>query len=55
MLMAKQRFICEKCGKVFYEYVPDCITPEVAVLILHPKCRKCRIIDSKWKNIQKRK
>ncbi len=42
MFRYKQRFVCEKCGRVFYEYVPDCIMPETAVFLLHPKCRKCR-------------
>ena len=42
MLRAKQRFVCEKCEKVFYEYMPDCIGADTAMLLLHPQCRKCR-------------
>lgn len=44
MFRYKERFVCERCGRVFYEYINDCIMPETAELLLHPKCRKCRII-----------
>jgi transposase-like protein len=42
MLRAKQRFVCKNCGKVFYEYMPDCINGKAAAMILHPLCKKCR-------------
>lgn len=53
MLRYKQRFICEKCGRVFYEYIPDCIKPETALLLLHPKCRRCRQLRKVIKKSQK--
>ena len=45
MLRYKKKFVCEKCGRVFYEYIGDCIMPETAELLTHPKCRKCRLIS----------
>ena len=45
MLRYKKKFVCEKCGRVFYEYIGDCIMPETAELLAHPKCRKCRLIS----------
>ena len=43
MFRYKERFICEKCGRMFCEFVPDCIMPQTAELLRHPKCRWCRI------------
>jgi hypothetical protein len=54
MLRCKQRFVCERCGRVFYEYVPDCITPAAAMLLLHPRCSRCRIATKSGKILNKK-
>lgn len=46
MLRYKKKLTCEKCGRVFFEHIGDCIMPKTAELLTHPKCRKCRLI---WK------
>jgi hypothetical protein len=53
MLRSKQRFVCKKCGRVFYEYLPDCIGADTAMFILHPLCKRCRTKGGLRKNMTK--